>query len=108
MSVVSPIIRIDEIQRVEDYWWLRTDIYFICIYNPVFFEDSSGNQTELSAAIAESIKGIVAQVSIGTEWVVFLLEDGCKLKVSIKDEDYVGPEAMQFAPHDNDASYVII
>ncbi|WP_010250407.1 hypothetical protein [Acetivibrio cellulolyticus] len=92
-GLVSQII---SFELIDDYWQLKTDEYVANIYNPLKITDMSGKNLELNHCVMAEIKNCMitsVNYQAGTS-IDYVLDVGKKLIVSLKDNDYTGPEAL--------------
>lgn len=86
------------VQRVHDYWQITTDKYSLSIYNPVVLKNYNNEQVHLDLYSLIN-KPIVDCVLNEGEYIVLFLNEGYKLFISLRGEDYLGPEAIQIKMH---------
>ena len=87
---------IQEISHIQDYWVLKTNNAVINIYNPFTAYESVGmlniSERNLDALIGCKIHR--EKINESKEYTLFL-ENEYMIVISLRDEDYVGPEVLE-------------
>ena len=91
---------------ILDYHQLQFDGPGLTILNPItVFSNGSSvaeGEDQFRNRLCEQIAKVVKSVTcMENESLIIEFEDGSKISVSLKDEDYVGPEAIVFHGNDN-------
>jgi hypothetical protein len=84
--------KIKEVKKTFDYWQLYTDEFTLNIYNPVKLFTTQEYSTNLEDIINHLIVNI--DVKDG-EFFILELDNNKRIYVSLKYDDFVGPEAIE-------------
>ena len=92
--------QLSAVSFVMDYLQLQFDAYFLTVLTPlvVTFGEQSYRLGDLSYrdALCERIAHLVKDVSLAADRLRIVFDDGAAFDISLKEEDYVGPEAINF------------
>jgi hypothetical protein len=109
MESFLSICKITCIKKDTYSWNISTDKYQIVVWNPFFYVDIDGNIFRMTDDIAKTMTNIETNVDIiENEWVIFRLNNGDSLKISIRDKDYTGPEALYAFSVNKKGSHIVI
>ena len=92
--------QLSAVSFVMDYLQLQFDAYFLTVLTPLIVNKGSSSYRlgDLSYrdALCERIARKVNEVVLASDNLRIGFDDGAHFDISLKDEDYVGPEAINF------------
>ena len=100
--------QLSSVEFVQDYFQVRFDGPTLNVYNRSVVLGANGKQTTDGAAgfrdaICDLIGRIVADTQVVSgQALSIVFEDGSKFVVSLKTEDYRGPEALLYHGYDSE------
>lgn len=86
--------KIVSVTNIFDYWQIQTDKCVINIYNPIEHE-IKGTQLLFREMPNDDLSGLpITNILLKPEYVIIEVNTKYRIYISLRDDDYNGPEAM--------------
>ena len=92
-------VELSSVTFVRDYVQIHFEEVALTAFNPITVTTNTSWRSGSAGfrdALIERINGRLVAVAVSTEALALDLHDGARIEVSLREADYVGPEALTF------------